>query len=1125
MLSALLSLIFEPRSVSAHVFINHARVSAKNAHVFSKVVKNSLEEGFFNPPDTARPWVYWYFMEGQMTREGMTADLESMKRVGIGGGIFLEVNIGIPRGPVLYMSPQWRSLVDFGIKESDRLGLGFDLGTGPGWCGSGGPWVTPDDAMQHLVSSRTDVSGPAHLSTKLAQPRPHDPWFGVGTLTPELKRQWESYYRDEVVLALPTVSGTIVDLDDKSLVYRPQFSSLPGVKPFLEFDKQNLPGAPLDKVVDISHYMRPDGVLTWDVPPGKWTILRFGRTLTGQTTRPAPEAGLGFETDKFEKAGIDAHLHTFVDSLIAGSGERHPGRGLTSLHWDSWEMNSQNWSPHFRALFKQHRGYDPTPYLPAMSGMIVDSTQVSERFLWDLRQTAQELVIENHMGEIRKKARANGLSVSVEPYDQNPTSDLELGATADEPMCEFWSHGYGFPAEFSCFEAVSVAHTNGKPIVGAEAFTASDEEAWKQYPGSMKAQTDWALATGINKFYFHRYQHQPALYELPGMTMGPYGVHWERTETWWDMVPAYHQYLARCQQMLRQGLPVADILYLVPEGAPNVFQPPTSATVGDLPDRRGHNFDGVAPSALLRASVKDGYIVFPDGMRYRILVLPRFDTMTPKLLRKIRDLVVAGATVVGNAPTHSPSLAGHPACDAEVRSLAEELWGRSAESIRKVGKGHIMVDETAATGREVPSLKGASWIWSGADDAAREAPVGVRTFSKTVIVPDAAVTPMRPGTADMVITADNDFVLKVNGEIVGEGSDFHKVQSVDVSAHLHRGENRIEVTVTNEGTSPNPAGLIGCLRVVLLDGTVLNYPTDRSWTSEGPVKELGPWSMSPWGLNASEPRREIYPSYETTEKIFEAMGYKPDVESTDSTLRYAHRHLPDAEVYFVANRKGEDVSCDATFRVSDSMQPEWWNPQTGERRALPHSSRVALHLAPFESGFVIFRRNASSAPALEAKATQAVGAIETPWTVDFDSKFGGKPGVRFDQLVDWTARPEPEIRYFSGKATYRTTFDAANLTATELSLGVVHDIATVRLNGKNLGIAWCAPWTVRIPVGTLKAKANTLEITIANRWPNRLIGDRLLPKEEQIVKTTWNPYNPDSLLLPSGLLGPVRLMK
>ncbi len=190
----------------------------------------------------------------------------------------------------------------------------------------------------------------------------------------------------------------------------------------------------------------------------------------------------------------------------------------------------------FREEFTKRRGYDPLRYLPAMTGRVVDGNEMSERFLWDLRQTAQELVVENHVLRLKELGRRHGLGLSMEPYDLNPCADLKLGSAADVPMCEFWSKGYGFPTEFSCFEAVSIGHTLGRPVVAAEAFTALPGEQWRQYPGSMKAQGDWALCTGINRFVFHRYQHQPWLDRRPGMTMGPYGVHWERTQTWWDMV-------------------------------------------------------------------------------------------------------------------------------------------------------------------------------------------------------------------------------------------------------------------------------------------------------------------------------------------------------------------------------------------------------------------------------------------------------------------------------------------------------------------------------------------------------------------------------------------------------------
>src|ERR1019366_7536936 len=175
-----------------------------------------------------------------------------------------------------------------------------------------------------------------------------------------------------------------------------------------------------------------------------------------------------------------------------------------------------------------------------------------------------------------------------------------------------------YSTEYSCVEAASIAHTMGRTICDAESFTANSSEAWRLYPGAMKSQADWALCCGINRLTFHRYQHQPWLDRWPGMTFGQYGVQWERTQTWWDMAPAFHGYLSRCQQLLRRGLQVADILYLAPEGAPHVFLPPSSAMEGSPPDRLGYNFDGCAPSALLtRATVQSNRIVFPDGMSYR----------------------------------------------------------------------------------------------------------------------------------------------------------------------------------------------------------------------------------------------------------------------------------------------------------------------------------------------------------------------------------------------------------------------------------------------------------------------------------------------------------------------------
>lgn len=1077
---------------------------------------DSLKAAFAAPPDTARPEVYWYFMEGNMTREGMTADLEAMKKAGLGGGIFLEVDLGIPRGPVKYMSPEWRQHIAHAVHEADRLGLEIQLGTGPGWCGTGGPWVKPEQSMQHLVASEVTVQGPKKFEGALPQPKPRTPFFGMGTLTPDLKAEWEGFYQDEAVLAFEaSIYPSLTDLDEKALIYRAPFSSQPGVKPYLTFDKQRKEGFAIfdQKIIDLTSKFK-NGRLQWDVPFGKWTILRFGRTLTGQTSRPAPAAGLGFETDKFTKSAIEAHLDTYVDSIVKEVGmARHPGKGLTALHFDSWEMGAQNWSKDFRREFTKRRGYDPLTYLPVLAGKIVNQIDHSERFLWDLRQTAQELVVENHMGPIKARARKYGLALELEPYDMNPAADLVLGATADIPMCEFWSKGYGFNSEYSCFEAVSLGHIGGHPVVGAEAFTADYDEAWLQHPGSMKAQADWALAAGINKLYFHRYQHQPEENRFPGMTMGGYGVHWERTQTWWDLVGPFHTYLARCQHLLRQGQAVADILYLTPEGAPCVFQAPASATVGTLPDRRGYNFDACSADQLLTAKVKDGQIVFPSGMAYRVLVLPQIDTMTVRLARKLQQLAMAGATMIGRPAVQSPSLSDYPAGDQVVREVGARLWPKHAIYYRSPENDSL-------------SLEGAQWIWTDEGDAKVASPTGSRTFRRTVRLEYLGSLKL----ARAAFTADNLLTLRVNGNEVLSGADFHKVGQVDLLPYLKVGDNDFEATVVNSGDKPNPAGLIGKIALTTEDSYTTTIVTDQKWQAEGHrVEELGDWNIGPWNLTPTISMPELYPPYEVTAGVLrKRLKVQPDVES-GAAVRFCHRRIGNRDVYFIANRTDSLFAGEVTFRATGKA--EWWDPLTGTVHPLHLSAvfsngqtRIPFRLEANQSGFVVFGGASSAGTGENFPALQEVAKLEGPWQVSFEPRFGGPASVVFDSLVDWTSRSEPGIRFYSGKAIYRNKFDFAG-SASAIDLGVVKNIAGVRLNGMDLGVGWCAPFRLTIPAGVLKAIGNELEITVANLWPNRLIGDAGLPEDKRITKTTWSPFRSDSPLLPSGLHGPVRLMR
>ena len=278
--------------------------------------------------------------------------------------------------------------------------------------------------------------------------------------------------------------------------------------------------------------------------------------------------------------------------------------------------------------------------------------------------------------------------MSIEGCSGGPLDEVPYGGRADVPMSEFWTGGQ---TETWNKEMASCGHVYGRPVIAAESFTATPENGkWQNHPYRLKPLGDQAFTEGINRFVFHRYSAQPWLNHPPGMTMGPYGIHYERTNTWWEQSRAWLSYLARCQALLQSGLFVADIARLGTESAPYAF--PRRADM-DPAFPPGYDFDDLPTEALLQASVRDGRLVLPSGMTYRILVLPPTRLMRPAVLAKLKELVAAGLTVVGPRPTSSPSLADFPHCDGEVLRLSAELWGE-CDGIdvtdNQYGKGSIV---------------------------------------------------------------------------------------------------------------------------------------------------------------------------------------------------------------------------------------------------------------------------------------------------------------------------------------------------------------------------------------------------------------------------------------------------
>ncbi len=1070
----------------------------------------------------------------------------------------MEVDQGTPPGAVSFASPKWREFFKSIVSQAHRLGLKVNMNNDAGWTGSGGPWIPPELAMQRLTWSEIIVEGPKHIELNLPQPPTNF-----------------NFYRDIAVLAFPYLEEpALIPTWDSKAVFN--FYPKPFSPPVHYPDVFKGKAIPLNQILCLTAQMDSEGKLSWDVPGGKWTIVRFGYTPTGQQNHPSPISGRGLECDKLSREAAEFHFNSFIKNLIEDVGPL-AGKTLVATHIDSWEVGLQNWTARLREEFIKRRGYDLLSFLPVLIGRVVENREISERFLWDFRQTISEMVLENYAGGMRELANRYELRLTIEGYSTSITDEFAYGGEADEPMGEFWSWPkYG--AASSCTEMASAGHTQGRRVIGAEAFTADNNERWLGYPGNIKEIADWAFCEGINRLVVHRYAFQPWLNVKPGMSMGPWGLHYERTQTWWEQSKAWHDYLARCQYLLQQGLFVADICMLVPEGAPQslggqpVLQRMTSP--GRPFERPGYNFDFCPANVVYRMKVKDGKILLPDGMNYRVLVLPRFPRMSPNLLRKIGELIEEGAIVIGAPPLSSPSLEGYPRCDEEVQSLAKTIWGSLAPPSqlkeRRYGKGRIFWGGhfSLPKGSEISSVvESARWIWYPEGNPLQGVSPGItRWFRKGFVV--RGDSPL--SSAQLVVTADNDFRCLINGQFVGEGNKWENLYSFDIKQNLKPGENEILISAHNGGDIPNPAGLICALLIRYADGSLQYITTEGSWQTASekdgeewiPAMELGYYGIGPWG-------DVIYPSiYYDIEEVCDLlakMRVPPDFSyeprRSPGSIRYIHRTLPEAEVYFIANQEAEAVDINCSFRVKERL-PEIWLPETGEIKR-PRNYReigdrilLSLHLEPYGSIFVVF-------PKQRARVEwQALKIYEKPkvekeiligggWEVRFPKGWGAPEQITLPKLISWSEHPEEGVRYFSGTALYLKDFEfPVGLYGKGkryiLDLGRVEVIAEVMLNGKYLGTLWKPPYRINV-TEAIKPGKNRLLIRVTNLWVNRMIGDERLPEDSErnpdgslrswpqwLLKsepnptgrftfTTWRLWRKDEPLQPSGLLGPVHL--
>lgn len=450
------------------------------------------------------------------------------------------------------------------------------------------------------------------------------------------------------------------------------------------------------RVVDVTDLIDEHGVLRWDAPAGGWRVLRFGASLTGQTNGPAPPEATGLEVDKLDATKVRRYLGHYLAFF--------DGAQLDALLSDSIESGPQNFTDDLRERFRQERGYDLLPWLPAFAGYVVGDAARSDRFLWDHRRTVADLLAREFYGTVADEAHRRGLTYYAEALeDHRPQlgDDLAMRSSADVPMGAMWTFDAGgrpnptYVADLK--GASSVAHVHGKPFTGAESMSAF-HRPWSDTPRRLKHVADLELALGVTRFCIHTSPHQPSQVPPPGIGLSPYlGQTFIRSEPWADMAGPWIDYLARCCWLLNQGVPAVDVAVFVGE------EGPVTALFGDRLDDAvpgGLDFDYVNLAGLEeRLAVADG-VLTAGSVRYRMLYLGGSSArMTVRALRRIAELVEAGATVVGRRPLGSPSLADD---DAEHRRLCDLLW--SGGSVADSAELSVVLDELGV--RPSPAVEG-----------------------------------------------------------------------------------------------------------------------------------------------------------------------------------------------------------------------------------------------------------------------------------------------------------------------------------------------------------------------------------------------------------------------------------
>ncbi len=400
------------------------------------------------------------------------------------------------------------------------------LFNGAGYATSGGTWITPELSMQQLCWSQTKVSGDG---------RKHDIELIRPKVDPHANARFPSYNPKNGKIELPEIPERKTYYKDIAVIAMPEKDTV---------SKKN--------IVDLTSLMTADGKLSWSPPPGDWVIYRFGHTLLGEKGQPAQWQASGFECDKMSREAVEFHLNHVIGEMKSHLGDLM-GKTVDHIYFDSYEENDATWTPKMRDEFASRRGYDILPYLAVFAGRTIEGREQSDRFRQDFYTTVQDLYHDVYFATIAKKLKDANLKFLSEAYG-GPWRVDEVLPLVSNVMGEFWTHDGTF-APYELDGVIAGLRKANQNILAAEAFTGQPADSkWSETPAFLKPVGDEAFCSGVNKIIIHRFVQQPwGDKYLPGASMGQWGTHFDRTQTWWKPAKAFVYYLRRCEAMLQWG--------------------------------------------------------------------------------------------------------------------------------------------------------------------------------------------------------------------------------------------------------------------------------------------------------------------------------------------------------------------------------------------------------------------------------------------------------------------------------------------------------------------------------------------------------------------------------------------